>query len=254
MLLVIDIGNTNIVIGVYAGELLAAELRFKSDSSRTVDEYAALILPSLKAKFESGMKFERCVVSSVVPLLTPVISKLIEDFFSILPLIVGPGIKTGLQIKVNEPASVGADRIVNSLAAKKLFGSPVLIVDFGTATSFDFVNKEGDYEGGVIAPGLNLSLDSLVKNTAKLPSIDIVWPSSVIGKTTTAAMQSGVVMGYLCMVDGLIEKITSEVGPAKKVVATGGLGELMSKHSKCINAFDRHLTLYGLKLLSELNV
>lgn len=253
MLLVIDIGNTNIVLGVYKGDELAAEVRFKSDTSRTVDEYAALILPNFKLSFGEEVKFERCIISSVVPLLTPVIVALIERFYSVQPVIVGPGIKTGLQIKVNEPASVGADRIVNALAAKKLFGSPVIVVDFGTATSFDYVNKDGDYEGGIIAPGLNLSLESLVKNTAKLPSIDIVWPKTVIGKTTVAAMQSGVVMGYVCMVDGLIEKMLAEIGPVKKIVATGGLGELMSKHSKSINAYDRQLTLYGLKLLSELN-
>jgi type III pantothenate kinase len=253
MLLVIDIGNTNIVVGAYQGDKLAAELRFKSDSSRTVDEYAALILPTFNLKFREEIKIERCIVSSVVPLLTPVISTLIEEFFNITPILVGPGIRTGLQIKVHEPASVGADRIVNALAAKKIFGSPVIVVDFGTATSFDFVNKEGDYEGGIIAPGLNLSLDSLVKNTAKLPSIDIVWPKTVIGKNTTAAMQSGVVLGYVCMVDGLIEKMLAETGPVKKVVATGGLGDLISKHSKCINAYDRQLTLYGLKVLSELN-
>lgn len=253
MLLVIDIGNTNIVVGVYEGDNLAAELRFKSDSSRTVDEYAALILPSLRAKFKQDVKFSKCIISSVVPLLTPVICKLIEEFFEVTPLLVGPGIKTGLQIKVHEPASVGADRIVNSLAAKKLFGNPVIVVDFGTATSFDFVNKDGDYEGGIIAPGLNLSLDSLVKNTAKLPSIDIVWPKTVIGKNTTAAMQAGVVMGYVCMVDGLIEMMLKESGPVNKIVATGGLGELITKHSKSITAYDKHLTLFGLKLLSDLN-
>ena len=253
MLLVIDIGNTNIVLGVFKDDTFVAELRFKSDTSRTVDEYIALVLPSLKAKFALDLRISQCVISSVVPLLTPLMTALVQKSFNIEPLMVGPGIRTGLQIKINEPASVGADRVVNALAAKELFGTPIIVVDFGTATSFDYVSAEGNYEGGVIAPGLAVSLDSLVKNTAKLPSIDITWPKNVVGKSTVSAMQSGVVLGYLCMVDGLLELMLQEIGKVEQIIATGGLGELFAAHSKCITNYDRHLTLKGLKILAELN-
>lgn len=254
MLLVFDIGNTNIVVGVFKGQELVAEFRLKSDPRRTVDEHRALITTLLREKISAESKISSCIVSSVVPTITPLISAYVSDQFNITPLIVGPGIKTGMPIKITEPSSVGADRIVNAVAAKVKHGAPVLVVDFGTATSFDYVSKEGCYEGGIIAPGLLVSLESLVRSTAKLPLIELLWPKTVIGKSTVSAMQSGTVMGYVCMVDGLINLIAEEVGMMPKVLATGGLGRLITEHSKKIEHYERDLTLHGLRLIAEMNL
>jgi len=253
MLIAFDIGNTNIVIGCFRGEELLCELRLKTDPGRTIDEYKALILALLNHKFSSNWKLERAVVSSVVPPVTSDILRVIKDLAQIEPLIVGPGVKTGLPIKLADPGAVGSDRVVNAVAVKELFGTPALVVDFGTATSFDYVNAEGAYEGGIIAAGLNVSLESLVRNTAKLPRIELIWPKQVVGKSTIQAMQSGSLLGYVCMVDGLIQKVAEEVGPPKHVVATGGLGGIISEHSKMISHYDPHLTLKGMRIVSEMN-
>lgn len=253
MLLCFDIGNTNVVVGCFQGEELCAEIRISSTRDRTIDEYTDLLLSLLERRIGTPLKISTSIISSVVPPLTPIFASVIRDHFKHEPLIVGPGIKTGIAIKVNDPSSVGADRIVNAVAVRELFGTPALVVDFGTATSFDFVNQQGVYEGGAIAPGIGISIDSLVRNTAKLPRIEITWPDSIIGKTTTAAMQSGSVVGYLSLVDGLIERFEAEVGPLQHVVATGGLGKLFAKHSKKIKEYDPYLTLRGLKIIAEMN-
>ena len=254
MLLCFDIGNTNTVIGCFEGEVLKAEIRISSSRERTSDEYSSLVLTLLNQKVQIlPESVSAAIISSVVPPLTPVFSSLIEELFKVTPLIVGSGIKTGISIRVAEPASVGADRIVNALAARELFGSPALVVDFGTATSFDYVSSKGEYEGGAIAPGIQLSLDALARNTAKLPRIEIAWPKTIVGKNTISAMQSGTVVGYLCMVDGLIERFEKEVGPIKHVIATGGLGRLFTDHSARIDSYEAHLTLQGLRLIAALN-
>ncbi len=254
MLLCFDVGNTNTVIGCFDGEALKGEIRISTSRERTIDEYSSLVLTLLTQKVQAKpTAFNAAIISSVVPPLTPVFTTMVEDLFGIKPLIVGPGIKTGLAMRVSEPASVGADRIVNSVAVRELFGAPALVVDFGTATSFDYVNKSGEYEGGAIAPGIHVSLDSLARNTAKLPRIEVAWPKTIVGKNTIAAMQSGTVVGYLCMVEGLIARFEEEIGEIKHVVATGGLGGLFTEHSKRISRYEPNLTLHGLRLIAQLN-
>lgn len=253
MLLTFDIGNTNIVVGGFKGETLNFEFRLQSDTGRTVDEYAALLYSLLDRAVGKNASFSGAIVSSVVPPLTTDIVKVIRESFSIEPLVVGPGIKTGIAVKLSDPASAGADRIVNGVAAREFYGAGSLVVDFGTATTFDYVNKNGEYEGGIIAPGLQISLESLVQRTAKLPRIELMWPKQIIGKSTVTAMQSGMLVGYVCMVDGLIEKVAAEVGPLTAVIATGGLGEIITSHSKKITTYDSILTLKGMRLIAALN-
>ncbi|MBN8550709.1 MAG: type III pantothenate kinase [Deltaproteobacteria bacterium] len=253
MLLTFDIGNTNIVVGGFEKKNLAFEFRLKTDPGRTIDEYAGILFSLLDRQAEEHKHPSACVISSVVPPITPDVVRLVKERFNIDALVVGPGVKTGLSIKTTDPAAVGSDRVVNAVAVKALFGSPALVVDFGTATSFDLVSKEGNYEGGIIAPGPATALEALVRNTAKLPRIELSWPKNVVGKNTVAAMQAGVVVGYACLVDGLIDKIIDEVGPIPHVVATGGLGRLFSEHSKSIKNYDPHLTLTGLRIIAELN-
>ncbi len=253
MLLAFDIGNTNIVIGGFSGESLSFELRLKTDPGRTVDEYGALIRTLLEQQLGQGYSFERCIICSVVPQVTPAIVEFVERCLKLAAYVIGPGTKTGLPIKIAEPASVGADRVVNALAAKEIYGFPSMVIDFGTATSFDIVGASGGFEGGVIAPGVLTSLDGLVRNTAKLPRIELVWPKSLIGKNTVAAMQVGAVAGYGCMIDGLIDGIVAEMGPIPNIIATGGLGKLFATHSKRIKSYDPHLTLKGMRLIAEMN-
>jgi len=253
MLLTIDIGNTNIVLGVFRGEDLVAEFRLKTDLLRTVDEYCALMLPLVERKLGKDVKWSGAVVSSVVPPLTDGIVQAVKQAFSLDCLVVGPGTKTGIAIRVDDPRAVGADRIVNSVAVKVLHGTPALVVDFGTATTIDYVSAEGNYEGGVIAPGLLLSLEALVRNTARLPRIELQWPASVIGKGTVSAMQSGTMVGYVCMVEGLIERIQRETGKIEHLVATGGLGGMLVQHSAVVREYDPYLTLKGLRIIYGMN-
>lgn len=253
MLLCFDIGNSHTVIGGFASEELAFEFRIKTDAGRTVDEYRALMHSLLRERFAGGINFSRCVVSSVVPEVTGAVVNLVKTAYEIEPLVVGPGIRTGMPLNVYDPSSVGADRVVNALAAREKYGTPVLAVDFGTATSFDYVGPEGTYEGGLIAPGLRGTLESLVRTTSKLPFIETAWPKSLIGKGTVEAMQAGTVVGYVCLVDGLIERVCEEVGPIKHVVATGGYGEVCASHSRRLTGFDAQLTLQGLRIIAERN-
>ncbi|NDC39321.1 MAG: type III pantothenate kinase, partial [Proteobacteria bacterium] len=178
---------------------------------------------------------------------------LVTERFGVEPLVVGPGVKTGMPIKLPDPTAVGADRIVNAVAAKTLYGTPALVIDFGTATSFDYVDKDGCYQGGIISPGPIVALESLVRNTAKLPRIELSWPKHVIGNGTVPAMQSGAVLGYFCMVEGLITKVQEEVGPIQHIVATGGLGRLFAEHSPQIRTYDPYLTLRGMRIVAQLN-
>ena len=253
MLLTIDIGNTNIVLGGFQGDLLVFEFRLQSELGRTVDEYRASIVSLLHQQFGSDVLIDGAVVCSVVPPLTAVLVEAIEKAFSIKPLIVGVGIKTTIALRLSDPSSVGADRIVNGLAVRELYGKKSVVVDFGTATTFDYVNDLGEYEGGIIAPGLAISIESLVSRTAKLPRIELVWPAKIVGKSTVTAMQSGALVGYVCLVDGLLEKIEQEVGPLCHVVATGGLGGVITEHSKKITTYDPTLTLKGMRLIASLN-
>lgn len=253
MLTVIDIGNTNIVIGIFKGKELLKQFRLKTDTARTEDEYAASLFSLLRFSLGDSFSCDKAVISSVVPALTPLMEKLVADHLKATCLVVGPGIKTGVSIQTDDPRAVGADRIVNCAAAKALYGSPALVIDFGTATTFDYVGKDGSYQGGAIAPGIGTALNALVRNTAKLPQIELRWPEKVVGKNTVSAMQSGSVVGYVCMVDGMVDLITAEQGPVSYVIATGGLGGLMSDHSKKIQKYDAALTLHGMRIISDLN-
>ena len=253
MLLTIDIGNTNLVFGCFdKGELLF-QFRLRTDTERTVDEYSALFLTLSRQNYGAELTIDQCIVSSVVPSLTGVINGMVKKLIGLDAILVGPGIKTGVGLKVPNPASVGADRVVNMVAAKRLFGCPCLVIDFGTATTFEYINKDGDYEGGVICPGPHVSMASLVRRTAQLPVVDLVWPKQVLGKTTVDQMQIGGVLGYSCLVDGLIEQISKEVGPIEYIVATGGLGRIFTEHSKNITTYEPSLTLHGLRLIAEMN-
>jgi len=252
MLLAFDIGNTNLVLGCFKDDELLFEFRLKTDPDRTIDEYAGLLFALFARKLGEDFQFKKSIISSVVPDITKDIVRLVEDSFQVTPLVVGPGIKTGIDIKLADPSSVGSDRIVNAVAVKKLYGTPALVVDFGTATSFDYVSEKGVYEGGIIAPGLKVSLDSLVRQTAKLPRIELTYPKQVVGTSTATAMQSGALIGYVCLVEGLIDKIEEEKGPLSHVIATGGLGSLIAKHCRQKIQYEPHLTLRGLKIIADL--
>jgi len=258
MLLCFDIGNTNIVVGSFKGQELAFEFRLKTEPGRTVDEYSVLLSTLISARLgtqvsELRSQFTGAVICSVVPPITPDIVALVRSSLGIEPLVIGPGVKTGVRIKTADPTAVGADRIVNALAVRELYGSPAVVVDFGTATTFDLVNNDGEYEGGIIAPGIGISMEALVRNTAKLPRIELAWPQTIVGKSTVSAMQSGAVVGYMCLVDGLIDRIMAEVGPIQHLVSTGGLGQLFTEHSQRLSSYEPHLTLKGMRIIAGLN-
>lgn len=254
MLLVIDVGNTNIKYGVWKEDVMLASFRVSSRISRTADEYGSVLVNLLD---NSGIKktdIDGIIVSSVIPTLNYTICHMCEYFFGISPLMVGPGIKTGMNIKAENPKEVGADRIVNNVAAYKKYGGPIIVIDFGTATTFNVVDKDGAFIGGVIAPGIKTSLSGLVSSTAQLPMIELVPPKKVIAKSTETNMQAGIIFGFSGLVDNIVGKIKKELGDDNvKVVATGGLGEIIAKETKCIEVVDRTLTLFGLKTIYDLN-
>jgi type III pantothenate kinase len=253
MLLVVDVGNTNTVLGIYDSDKLLAHWRIETKKGRTGDEYAILFRElMLLSRLDLG-QIDAGIVSSVVPpVLFPV-----EDFFKRYlagsPLVVGPGIKTGMPILYENPREVGADRIVNAVAAYERFKSGCIIVDFGTATTFDVVTAKGEYMGGAIVPGILISADALYHAAAKLPRVDISRPRSAIGRNTVHSMQAGLVFGYAGLVDSLVERIRGEVDFPTRVLATGGLAPLIAKESKSIELTDEMLTLEGLKILYDRN-
>ncbi|MDY0323294.1 MAG: type III pantothenate kinase [Candidatus Carbobacillus sp.] len=253
MLLALDVGNTNIVIGVFESETLRASWRLSTDRRRSADELAVFLKQFFLSANLSFTDIERIIISSVVPPLSTALKEMSERYFSLYPLIVGPGVKTGLNLKLDAPREVGADRIVNAVAALRLYGPPLIIIDFGTATTFCQVDEAGDYRGGVIAPGVNISMEALYQNAAKLPKVEIIPPPNVVGRNTVEAMQSGLFYGYLSLVEGMIERMKRLYKRPPKVVATGGLGRLFAEATPFIDVYEPDLTLYGLMWIAHLN-
>lgn len=250
-LLVVDLGNTNIVLGIYRGSELVSSWRLATARERTADEYGILARQLVGDALHSSI--EGAIVASVVPPLNSAMTFMIRKYFGIEPLFVEPGIKTGIAIHVDNPQEVGADRIVNCAAAHSAYGGPAVIVDFGTATTFDVVTANAEFVGGVIAPGLHVSAEALFARAARLPRVDIKRPDHVIGTNTVVNMQSGIYFGYLGLVDGILARIKREVPELRRVVATGGLAPLFAEESEHIDEVDPELTLKGLKLIYDRN-
>jgi len=253
MLLAVDIGNTNVVLGLYRGKELVQTFRVSTVQTRTEDEYAVLLLELLSLKQLSAGVVTAAIVASVVPQLTDVIVSAVRQAVGREPLIVGPGLKTGISVLYENPHEVGADRIVNAVAAYARYESGVIVVDFGTATTFDCISPKGEYLGGVIVPGIKVSLDGLLHSAAKLRPVELAAPPRVLGRNTTHALQSGVTHGYASLVDGLVDRLVAELGFACRVIATGGLATLVGKHTKRVEVVDPDLTLDGLRILYERN-
>lgn len=256
MLLVIDVGNSNIVFGVYEGKRLVYNWRISTDKEKTSDEYGLAFKQIFSYQGIDSDEIKDIIISSVVPNLMHTLPNMSRRYFNIDPIVIGPGVKTGMNILYDNPKEVGADRIVNAVAAYEKYGAPLIIVDIGTAITFDVVNRNGDYLGGVIAPGIRISADALFMRTAKLPKVEILKPASVIGKTTVASIQSGMVYGYVGMIDYIIEKIVEESKidlDEFKIVGTGGFSQMITSESKYVDKMDSLLTLEGLRIIYERN-
>ncbi len=250
-LLVVDVGNTNIVLGIYRGESMVGSWRLATARERTSDEYGILARQLVGEALHASLA--GAIVGSVVPPLNQAIASMIEKYFGIEAMFVEPGVRTGIAIQVDNPQEVGADRIINCVAAHDAYGGPTVVVDFGTATTFDLVTEDATYVGGVIAPGLNISAEALFARAARLPRVDIRKPDRVIGTNTVVNMQSGIYYGYLGLVDGILARMKQEVPGIQRVVATGGLASLFATESEHIDDVDPDLTLRGLKLIFERN-
>ncbi|WP_296826083.1 type III pantothenate kinase [uncultured Megasphaera sp.] len=253
MLLVIDVGNTNIVLGIFKGQELVDHWRVSTDRLRTTDEYGVLIRHLFYLNGVNSEEIDAIIISSVVPPVMPTLERMCQRYFGLTPLVIGPGVKTGMDIKYDNPREVGADRIVNAVAAYEKFGGPVIIIDFGTATTFCAVDKKGTYLGGAICPGIGISTDALVQRTAKLPRIEVVQAEKVICRNTVESMQAGVFYGFVGQVDGIVTRMRKELGCKAKVVATGGLAVIVAPATDAIDVVEPMLTLEGLKIIYDRN-
>jgi len=253
MLLALDVGNTNIVLGLFSGKQLRHHWRISTRREGTSDEYNILIEALFSLEHVRRQEIGAAVISSVVPPLQATLKEMIEGNFGVIPLLIEPGIKTGMPILYENPKEVGADRIVNAVAAIEQYGKPTIVVDFGTATTFDVISERGEYLGGAIAPGISISAEALFQRAAKLPRIDIARPKEAIGKSTVTSMQSGLYYGYLSLVEGMLTRIKAEMSVDPIVVATGGLAHLIVGSSPLIDHIDPLLTLEGLRILYERN-
>ncbi|MQF82885.1 type III pantothenate kinase [SAR202 cluster bacterium AD-802-E10_MRT_200m] len=254
MLLTVDIGNTNLNLGAFQGETLKATWRLATDTNKMPDEYNALIQTLLPLKGIQSEEIEAVIMCSVVPPLTTVFEELCKTFFGVKPLVIGPGIKTGVRILYDPPRDVGADRVVDAAAAYRLHGGPVIVVDFGTATVFDAVTRDGDYLGGSLVPGITIAANALYTSASQLRRVELIAPKTAIGRTTAAALQSGLVLGQVSMVEGMVERFRTELGHDAKVIATGGLAPLIAKETDIFHEVNQDLTLIGLRMMYHMNV
>ena len=252
MLLALDIGNTNITLGVFDGERLAATWRLSTDHAKMPDEYSVTLTQLLQLRGMTVGDVDAVALCSVVPPLTPTFVELCRGFFGVEPLVVGAGTRTGIRILYDNPRDVGADRIVDAAAAMKLYGGPVIVVDMGTATVFDAVTADGDYLGGAIVTGMTIAHDALFSNTSQLRRVELVSPETAIGRNTIHAIQSGIVLGYADLVRGMVARFDREIGGGAKVVATGGMAHIIEKEAGVFDDVNPDLTLTGLRLIHEM--
>ena len=249
MLLVVDVGNTNTVLGLFDGDTLVHDWRIRTVVDHTVDEYGMLIYNLYKSSKIGAKRISDIIISCVVPPMLNILEPLCRKYFHLKPLIVGPGVKTGMPIYYDNPKEVGADRIVNAVAAFEKYRRDLIIVDFGTATTFDYISAKGEYMGGCIAPGIMISSEALFERAAKLPRVELSKPKSIIAKDTVSSMQAGIIYGYAGLVDGIARRMQAEARGDPMVVATGGLAKIVAPETKTIAVVDDMLTLEGLRLI-----
>ncbi|WP_159888024.1 type III pantothenate kinase [Paenibacillus puerhi] len=254
MILVVDVGNTNIVLGLYKEKQLVHHWRLSTSRATTADEYGIMMYNLFQHAGIGLEQVQGVIISSVVPPLMFVLEQLCVKYIKKKPMVVGPGIKTGLNIRYENPKEVGADRIVNAVAAIELYGPPCIVVDFGTATTLDYIDEKSQYIGGAVAPGIGISTEALYQHAAKLPRIELVKPRSVVGRTTVSSMQAGIIYGFAGQVDGIIDRIRQEYKTDPTVVATGGLAELIASESRTIQLVNPLLTLQGLQIIYNRNM
>lgn len=253
MLLAVDIGNTNITLGVFDGDKLKTTWRVATGIHRMADEYASLLLDLFDRRGIAASQIKEVAMCSVVPPLITVFEEVCRRYLKISPLIVQAGVKTGVRILLDNPREVGPDRVVNAAAAHHLYGGPLIVIDLGTAITFDAVSKEGDYLGGAIAPGIAIATEALFNRTAMLPRVELIPPKKAIGKNTVTALQSGIVYGYVTLIEGMVNRIRQELEGEVKVIATGGYAELLARETPVIQEVNPDLTLIGLRLIYEMN-
>jgi type III pantothenate kinase len=253
MLFCIDIGNTNITLGLYEGELLGPRWRLRTIHDKMPDEYGIMLDQLFRHRGYRPEQVSGVAIASVVPPLTPTFQQVCQDYLKQTPLVVDAGVKTGVRVRYDNPRDVGADRVVDAAAVRVLYGTPACVVDFGTATTFDAVSADGDYLGGAIAPGIGIAAQALFERTAKLPRVELTRPPAAIGRNTPHAIQSGLLFGYVGLVEGMVARFKAELGPGTKIVATGGLAEIIARETDVIDVVDPWLTLHGLRIVYELN-
>ena len=253
MLLAVDIGNTTILLGLYQTENLGPRWRLTSDNERTSDEYGILLIQLLNGAGVRPGEVKNIAIASVVPPLTGTFERACRNYLNVSPLVVDAGTRTGISLRYEDPKQVGADRVVNAAAVRRIHKGPACIVDFGTATIFDAISAEGEYLGGAIAPGIGIASDALFRRAAKLPRVEILRPPSAIGRNTVQSLQSGLLYGYVGLVEGMVARFRAELGPAMKTIGTGALVELIAKETRSIDIVEPWLALQGLKIIFELN-